>query len=305
MCCDISSYTSSVLCNTRCMLTSESDADHTAGADDTARRDPHREEPPGGDPAFSIITASLNCSAHIREALDSVLIQSVEDYEFIVVDGGSTDGTLEILSGYRDRFSGRLLWTSEPDRGLYDAMNKGLARARGTWVVFLGADDRLAVDALATVTRAAATDPEAQVICGATRVFTDTDAWTEHPHSFASARLPKRAPTRHQSIFVRRHLLRELGGFDTSYRIAADYDLYLRLIEAGAREVLVPQVLSEFRLGGVSSRNARATAGQYRDVRVAHGANPAWQQMVMLKSVVASAVFSAYRGLLQLGARDA
>ena len=85
----------------------------------------------------------------------------------------------------------------------------------------------------------------------------------------------QRAPARHQSIFVRTAALRSVGGFDTRYRIAADYDAYLRLLEAGATQHLIADELSEFRLGGASSTNALDTARDYRDIRIAHGANPA------------------------------
>ena len=88
----------------------------------------------------------------------------------------------------------------------------------------------------------------------------------------------------------------EAGGFDTHYRIAADYDLYLRLLEAGAREALVSETLSEFRLGGISSSSALRTAREYRDVRVAHGGSRIVQQLAMAKSVAAATMVGAVRG---------
>ncbi len=246
----------------------------------------------------SIITVSLNAERHIAEALESVLVQAPGTYEMIVVDGVSTDATLEIVRGLEPEFDGRLTLRSERDSGLYDAMNKGLSMARGRYVAYLGADDCLAPGALAAVERAAAPDGWPEIVCGATRVFSATDSWVEPPHSFAHRRMPKRAPTRHQSMFVSRELSTRVGGFDTAYRIAADYELYLRLVEAGARELLLAETLSEFRLGGVSSVNALRTAREYRDVRVAHGASRLGQQAVMLKSVLASKLHAASRSLV-------
>jgi len=247
----------------------------------------------GQAPPFTVATVCLNAEADMARALDSVLAQSLTDYEFVVQDGGSTDSTLRILREYESRFEGRLSWVSAPDAGLYDAMNKALERATGEFIVFLGADDRLAPDALETVERILAETP-ADIVCGATRVVGDGMAWDESPRSFAEHRIPKRAPARHQSIFVRREAIRALGGFSLDFPIAADYDLYLRLKEGGATEVLTRRTLSEFGLGGVSSRNAAQTAEDYRAVRVAHGANPALQRVVAVKSVFAVSVMRVW-----------
>lgn len=249
-------------------------------------------------PFFSIVTVSLNAASHIGEAIDSVVAQTYDDYEYVVVDGGSMDQTLEILQRSESQLSGRLRWRSEPDNGLYDAMNKGLQRARGEYVVFLGADDRLAPGALASVKAALAQHPDADIVCGATRVFGERDEWREPPRSYRDSRIPKRAPARHQSIYCKRDRLLSVGGFNTRYSIAADYDLYLKLIEAGATEVLLEAPLSEFRLGGVSSAAAMPTAREYFDVRVAHGASRLVQRFVLLKSVAAAAAFRWSRGVV-------
>ncbi len=268
----------------------------------TAPSDRAEADASAGRPLFTIVTVCLNADAFLREALESVLAQTCRDYEYIVVDGGSTDSTVPLLTGYGGRFEGRLRWKSEPDRGLFDAMNKGLERACGRYVAFLGADDRLAPGALAAVARVVDSADPPDMVCGATLVFGDGEKWVEKPRSFAGRALPKRAPARHQSIFVSRAKLLEVGGFSLGYPIAADYHLYLRLIEAEAREVLVDEVLSEFRLGGASSKNVRRTARDYRDVRVAQGSNRAYQQAVMLKSIAASYVSRWLRWLGMGGA---
>jgi glycosyltransferase involved in cell wall biosynthesis len=248
-------------------------------------------------PLISVVIVCLNAQAFIREALDSVLGQSFDDYELIVVDGGSSDGTTDILREYETAFAGRLRWVSGPDEGLYDAMNKGLRLARGRYVVYLGADDRLASGALAGVADAVRVHDGPDIVAGATRVFGGAREWIQPPMAFASDRMPKRAPAVHQSLYVTKESLVAVQGFETGYQVAADYDLYLKLRERGAREVMIPEVLSEFRLGGVSSSDSARTAREYRDVRIAHGAGRAGQQLVMLKSRVAAFVVGLARGV--------
>lgn len=248
------------------------------------------------EPLFSIVMACLNAEAHIAEALRSVAGQRHESFELLVVDGASTDATIDIVRGFETEMGMRLRWWSEPDSGLYEAMNKGLRAATGSYVVYLGADDRLAPGALAVVERALSEHGWPDILAGSVRVFGGATEWIERPRSYAGRRMPKRAPTRHQSIYVSRRALEKAGGFDTRYGIAADYDLYLRLLDQGAREVLVADTLSEFRLGGLSSSSALRTARQYRDVRVAHGSNRLWEQVVFAKSAVAATVVGAARG---------
>ena len=246
-------------------------------------------------PLFSIATVCLNAEEHIAESLDSVLAQSCSDYEFIIADGGSSDATLEIVRSYESRFGGRLTWRSEPDTGLYDAMNHALSRAGGEYVQFLGADDRLRAGALDSVARALRTDARPDIVCGATHVFGTSAEWDEPAQRKIRRGLPQRAPARHQSVFVRTEALKAVGGFDLKFRIASDYEAYLKLIEAGCTEVLIDETLSDFRLGGVSSTNALATARDYRDVRIAHGASRIVEGLVMWKSAVLAMLYAAWK----------
>jgi len=248
-------------------------------------------------PIFSIVTVCLDAEAHITSALDSVLGQTFDDYEYVIADGGSTDGTLDILRAYEPRFGGRMKWLSEPDEGLYDAMNRALGRVRGGYVGFLGADDRLLPGALEVVARVVGAVPRPDIVGGGTRVVGEDGSWDEAPVREDRRGLPVRIPASHQSTFVRREALEAVGGFDLRFGIAADYDLYLSLIEGGRSETLVGDVLSEFRLGGVSSRSALATAREYRDVRVSHGADRLVEELVMLKSAAAAAAFAAWMRL--------
>lgn len=249
------------------------------------------------EPLFSVITVCRDAEEHIADAIDSVLAQTWGDWEYVIVDGASSDGTIEVLRAQEPRFGGRLRWVSEPDDGLYDAMNKGLGLARGRFVEFLGADDRLRPEALAIVARVIDDSPDVGIVCGGTHVFGEHSAWDDAARHVVRRGLPARIPASHQATFVRRVAIEAAGGFDPKFSVAADYDLYLRLVEAGAPERLVGEVLADFRLGGASSRSAWRTARQYRDVRVAHGADPLVEDLAALKSGAAATAFAAWARL--------
>jgi glycosyltransferase involved in cell wall biosynthesis len=253
-----------------------------------------------------VVTVCLNARDSLGGALDSVLQQSFRDFEIVVIDGGSTDGTLDILRQREVASAGRLRFVSELDEGLYHAMNKGLALARGLYVEYLGADDRLTPGSLEAVAGAIGGGEAAQIVCGAVRVVGPHGSWDESASVHVRRGMPQRAPTRHQSMFVQTEALQAVGGFDTRYRIAADYDAYLKMHEAGATETLIADRLSEFRLGGASSRDALATARDYRDVRVAHGSSPAVESLAMWKSALGATLHAAgMKARATAGGRDA
>jgi glycosyltransferase involved in cell wall biosynthesis len=207
----------------------------------------------------SVITVSLNASATIARTIDSVRAQSGVLIEHIVVDGGSTDGTMDIVMGRRQGFAQVV---SEPDRGLYDAMNKGLALARGKLTGYLNADDAFA--APATLSRLV----DAWQHSNADAVYGDVlqvDA-QDRPlrmisgGAFSPDRLRRGLMPPHPSFYARTNVLRETGGFNTGYAIAADFDLVARTFaRPGFKATYVPTIVANMRVGGVSTRNLKAT----------------------------------------------
>ncbi|MEZ4699373.1 MAG: glycosyltransferase family 2 protein [Rhodothermales bacterium] len=198
---------------------------------------------------FSIITVTFNAAATLERTLRSVLRQTPpHDIEYLIVDGGSKDGTLDLVRRYADRLAG---WTSEPDRGIYDAMNKGIARATGDWVGLVNADDWLAPDALSTVAEAVARRPDAGVIVGGlVRVTEDGAMGTVVP---PPARFSCLQPNNHPATFVRRDVYERLGGFDLRYAISADLEFILRAQRAPDVHVeTIPTVLAYMTSGGAS-----------------------------------------------------
>lgn len=211
--------------------------------------------PPGVRPRVSIITAVLDRAGTIGAALDSVAAQTCQDLEHVVVDGGSTDGTLERVQAARHAV--RL--TCERDHGIYDAFNRGLALATGEWVAFLNSDDAYAHPrVLEAVLAAAARHPDADVLHGDVDMVDPAGRVTRElrfvpgpePYAAFGVTLPVFQP----AAFVRRRLFERLGGFDATYRIVGDYELFLRAWRAGARFQHLPGVLVHMRDDGVSER---------------------------------------------------
>lgn len=206
---------------------------------------------------ISVITAVYNNRTTLADALDSALAQDHPDTELIIVDGASTDGTLEVIRGYAGRLA-RVV--SEPDHGIYDALNKGLRLATGDAVGFLHSDDAFADDRVLSRIAAALADPGVDACYGDLRYVRQDDpgrvvrhwrAGSYHPRLLARGWMPP-----HPTFYARRTVYQRLGGFDTRYRIAADYDCLLRFLGAGQVAcAYIPHVLVQMRLGGASNRS--------------------------------------------------
>jgi glycosyltransferase involved in cell wall biosynthesis len=233
-------------------------------------------------PLVSIIVAVYNGAATIEACLDSVLNQSHEGCELIVIDGGSVDGTVSILQDYATRLA---YWASEPDRGIYDAWNKALARTRGEWVLFLGADDRLADrDTLATVApflRDAR--PQHRVAYGQVQIVGgDGDVVRTVGEDWVNARAGFRHSMTmpHQGVFHHRSLFEHVGLFDVEYRICGDYELLLRDVLVRAPLFLGGPPVVAMGDGGLSNRAASnvVMAVEFHRARYTHGLTrvPTW-----------------------------
>ena len=211
---------------------------------------------------FSVVTVSYNSAAHIADTLKSVVAQTFPHFEHLIIDGASKDGTLEIVNGLAHE---RLRLISEPDGGIYNAMNKGLGLARGEYIIFLNSDDFFArPDALSL-----AADRIGET--GADCIFGDTyfvgedgvrrggrcySAKNWHPMWLRVGAMPP-----HPSMFVRRAALLEANGFDERFKIAADFDLIARLIlKRGASWTKLDAEITRFRAGGVSTGGLGAKA---------------------------------------------
>ena len=210
------------------------------------------------NPLISIITVVYNGAEHLEETIQSVLEQTYPHVEYIVVDGGSTDGSVEIIRSYDAAID---WWVSEPDKGIYQAMNKGLARASGDLINFLNADDYLLPESLKHVATACQ-EEQADVYYGNQLFLWEVNGERLHKRCIPNLQLmEKKMGLFHQACFVRRAVFEELGAFDESFSIAGDYEFMLRAFLAKSRFAHVNAYLSAFRLGGKSASYKRYIEG--------------------------------------------
>ena len=204
-------------------------------------------------PTVSVVTVVFNGRPHVAETIESVLAQAGVDLEYWVIDGGSTDGTVEIIRRHSARLAG---WVSEPDRGIADAFNKGLARARGDYVMFLNADDALAQpDALAQLVAFARRHDWPDVVYGDCDLYApDSGAFLYRAViNYDRERFLRLETLPHPGMLMHRRYFERFGQFDTSFGIAMDYELFLRGVpQVGA--LRCPALVTRVRAGGISAR---------------------------------------------------
>lgn len=221
----------------------------------------------------SIITAVRNARETVGDAIESILAQSYQDIEMVVIDGASTDGTLDALKRYAERLH---VLISEPDQGIYDALNKGIARASGDIIGFLHADDVLAGRHAVESIAAAFSDPSVSAVYGDLVYVSKVDRdkviryWNAGEYSHSRLKTGWMPP--HPTFYVRRSVYEQMGAFDASFRVAADYDCMLRFLWQGELVCrYVPEVLVKMRVGGASNRSIgnilRKSAEDYRAIR--------------------------------------
>lgn len=207
---------------------------------------------------ISIITITYNSAKTLQRALDSVQSQSYADIEHIIVDGGSTDGTKEVIEAYAKQHT-NVRWISEKDDGIYNALNKGIRMATGDIIGFLHSDDMLfCADSIGQIA-AAFEQTKADVVygdlqyCSNGKVIRRWKSNAFHPSSLKYGWMPP-----HPTVYVRKEVYQAVGEYDEWFRISADYDMLLRIFSAGYQTHYIPEVLVSMETGGASNRNPKA-----------------------------------------------
>ena len=194
------------------------------------------------DTKISIITVVYNTQLTLESTIKSVLQQQNNLFEFWIVDGGSTDGSIDIIRKYEDQLAG---WISEPDKGIYDAMNKGIDKVRGEWIYFLGADDTLEPDILIKVVPYLNSK---YVMAYGDIVF---DNGRRVP-SFLNSRTLLQNTIHHQGAFYKKSLFKNFR-YDTQLHILSDYELNLKIYRQRLPTARLPMVVARCHEGGASS----------------------------------------------------
>jgi glycosyltransferase involved in cell wall biosynthesis len=224
---------------------------------------------------ISVITVCHNAARTIKDTLDSIRRQTYPDIEHILVDGGSTDDTLTIIDNYQDP-SVKLI--SEPDDGIYDAMNKGIALATGEIIGILNADDvyndNHVIEKIAAVFKDSTIDA-----CYGDLVYVKTfdlnkivRFWSAGSYSVGAFSMGWCPP--HPTFFVKKGIFQKYGGFDLNFGLAADFELMLRFIEKkGISTIYIPSILVRMRLGGATNKSLRNIIIQNKEIIMAFKTN--------------------------------
>ncbi len=223
---------------------------------------------------ISIITITYNSAATLPRALESVRSQTYGDIEHIIIDGASTDGTKELIINYQlsiiNSQSPKVRWISEPDNGIYNALNKGIAMATGDVIGFLHSDDVLySPDSIGQIA-AAFESSGADVVYGDLEYrHGDKVVRRWRSNAFRRGDLKYGWMPPHPTVYVRREVYRQVGPYDEWFRISADYDMILRIFTAGYKTRYIPQVLVAMETGGASNRDAKARLSKTQEDYIA------------------------------------
>ncbi|HKU15252.1 MAG TPA: glycosyltransferase family 2 protein [Steroidobacteraceae bacterium] len=235
-------------------------------------------------PKVSIVTVCFNSAATIRDTIESILSQDYPAIEHLIIDGGSTDRTLDIVRSYGERIA---VVVSEPDRGIYDAMNKGIRLASGAVIGTLNSDDaytdpRAVSDLVDALQRSGADCVFADLVYvdrddpARVRRYYDSGKWSP-------ARLRFGWMPAHPTLFVKRAWYERCGPYSLEYRIAADYEMIVRLLHvARARYAHVPRPVVRMRIGGISTQGLRHSLLLNREIVRACRAHGIWTALPLV-----------------------
>lgn len=189
-------------------------------------------------PLISVVTVSYNAVTTIEQTILSVINQSYSNIEYIVIDGGSTDGTVDIIKKYADKIT---YWVSEPDKGIYDAMNKGIVVATGEWINFMNSGDLFYDNNVVDNILSACLDRKSDVIYGNRISSFSIACFIQYPQSLC--RFSTEFPIFHQSCFIKMSIMKKMK-YDLRYKICADYDFFYKLWKENGIYLYINMIIS-------------------------------------------------------------
>lgn len=220
---------------------------------------------------FSVVTITYNAEAVLQRTLDSVLAQTYDGVEHLIIDGASTDGTQKMANAYKKQSDlsdndHQVIIQSEPDHGIYDAMNKGLRKASGDFIVFLNAGDTLPEkNTISSVAKAAQTQANVAVVYGDTNITDENGTFLRHRRLHPGSKLTWQSfkygmLVCHQAFYARREIAKDIH-YDLQYRHSADVDWCIRIMKDAERKkmplVYTGSVIANFAIGGNTTQNHR------------------------------------------------
>lgn len=242
---------------------------------------------------ISLITATYNSGSVLRTTFESVLKQTYSDIEYIIIDGASKDNTMDLVHEYEPLFEGRIKWISEPDKGIYDAMNKGIRMATGDIVGIINSDDFYHRNDVLSHVAEAFEEPGVQAVYGDVRFVHpgNLDKTTRYysskvfsPKLFRYGFMPA-----HPTFFTYKKYFEKFGYYKTNYKIAADYELLVRLLYVHKLQAkYLPLDFMKMRTGGVSTASVRSNILLNKEIVRACRENGLWTcfPLLLMKYVV-------------------
>ena len=221
-------------------------------------------------PFFTIVTVCWNSDKTISRTIESVLEQDFKDYEYVIVDGGSTDNTIDIIKAYEPRFEGKLKYKSEPDKGIYDAFNKGIERATGKYIWLVNSDDYIVPGVLGKLHDYVKDCNEGdEPIISAIMNCVSGDGKTLYqvkssPEKVAAAYRNNTMGTIHPATIVPKRIYDLVGLYDINYKIIGDIDWFKRAYKAQMPIIFADFVVTNFMVGGVSTASGSAKSRKDR-----------------------------------------
>ena len=239
-------------------------------------------------PFFTIITVVRNGATTLQKCINSIKAQTFQDFEYLIIDGASSDGTIDLIRDNSDVVSFAM---SQEDQGLYFAMNKGLKLARGKYIGILNADDIYFPNTLDLVQEAFRKDFNSDVIYGAMSYFSQPD----QAHFIHSDELPNRMIF-HPTCFISSKTYKRIGEFDTKYRVAADYEFIMRCFKAGEKFLGLKHALAVFSDGGTSARLRLRSILETSKIQAKYNSEPKFQRYTKLLRMLVATYLRALIG---------
>lgn len=222
---------------------------------------------------ITVITVCFNSEKTIRSSLESVLNQTYHNIEYIIIDGKSTDSTIEIIKSYQHKFIEKGIsykWTSETDKGIYDAMNKGVKLSYGKLIGILNSDDWYELDTLQNV-KNEWIKSHSDFIHGNMNVFSPEKEFIKTLKPKTKKSVIRKMPFFHPTSFASKKLYNKLKGYSLDYKICSDYDFIIKVINSNFNISYIDKVLTNFTIGGISTTEINPALKESHLIRVKNG----------------------------------